>query len=194
MRRRRGTGENQIPLFDGGAGEGPRAEARKKKRRERYHTDKAAAEFMMENPNVVTLMAQFLLRLYDEGRERYGMQAIQENFRWHKHVPGLPDPEETYKLNNNYTSRIARAVIVLHPELGEMLELRVLKNSRWPDPPEAMHLLDAERITAEAWTFCGRVPKRGQLRVTLIPAGVNCTRCKKAAADRARQIEGGPSV
>jgi hypothetical protein len=49
--------------------------------------------------------------------------------RWQRHIDGLPDEHEAFLLNNNYTSRYARLLMELNPELAGIFETRELHAS-----------------------------------------------------------------
>lgn len=60
------------------------------------------------------------------GQRRLGMKQLFEVLRWHRTLRGLPAEGETFKLNNNYTSRYARLVMTLEPDLAKAFETRTL--------------------------------------------------------------------
>ena len=69
-----------------------------------------------------------LLRLCREwraaGRTAWSIKGAFEVLRWERHIGGLADPAETWRLNNNYTALYARKLLELHPELQGLFELR----------------------------------------------------------------------
>ena len=69
-----------------------------------------------------------LLRLCREwraaGRTAWSIKGAFEVLRWERHIGGLADPAETWRLNNNYTALYARKLIDLNPELQGLFELR----------------------------------------------------------------------
>jgi len=124
-RRRARLSADQLPLFDGA----PKAKPARK-RRPKDWIDKEFAKFHTKHPEVLEQLINHLARLHAEGRARYGVGAVFENFRWHRRIPKEDDPEETYKLNNNYRSRYARLIVALRPELDGVIELRALRSER----------------------------------------------------------------
>ena len=69
-----------------------------------------------------------LLRLCREwraaGRTAWSIKGAFEVLRWRRHIAGLKDEHETWRLNNNYTALYARKLIELNPELQGLFELR----------------------------------------------------------------------
>lgn len=63
---------------------------------------------------------------YDAGAKKIGAKAIWERMRWSLFVEWRLGDE--YKLNNNFTSRIARMVATRHPWLAPMFEFRRLRS------------------------------------------------------------------
>lgn len=62
----------------------------------------------------------------ERGVEKIGIGHMFEVLRWEYHRRTKGDKDD-FKLNNNYRSRYARLIVQLHPDIGEMLELRELK-------------------------------------------------------------------
>lgn len=60
------------------------------------------------------------------GQEHYGAKSIMETIRYHRAVRG--PATEPFRINNVYTSRIARLAMEQHPELSGMFETRELKS------------------------------------------------------------------
>lgn len=59
------------------------------------------------------------------GRKRFGAKAIYEHLRWNL---SLATEGDEFKLNNNWTSRLARRLLQCHPEEFQgFLELRRLQ-------------------------------------------------------------------
>lgn len=74
----------------------------------------------------IGLFCDMALDAYDAGAKKIGAKAIWERMRWNLQVERRTGDE--FKLNNNFTSRIARTAISRHPELAEMFEFRKLRS------------------------------------------------------------------
>lgn len=79
-----------------------------------------AAEWMTSHPEAMGLFERLALQASMSGR-RFGMKALAERVRWEYHVE---KGDESYKINNNFVSYIARELIRRHPELEAFIELR----------------------------------------------------------------------
>jgi len=87
----------------------------------------AFEEFDRKHPEVMDELVSLALTAQRHGRHRIGMKHLFEVLRWQRMIRGLPDNNEDFKLNNNYTSRYARQIMHRHPELRGVFELRGLK-------------------------------------------------------------------
>lgn len=79
--------------------------------------------FDRSHPDVYALFTQFASELREAGRESYGAKSIMERIRWHY---ATSSRGETFKINNNYTSRYARKLIHERPEFDGFFETRRL--------------------------------------------------------------------
>lgn len=77
------------------------------------------------NPHVLDLFVTLALQLQRTGRRHYGAKAIVEQMRW---LYATQTTDEEFNLNNNYTSRLARAAVKRRPELAAMFEFRNLRS------------------------------------------------------------------
>jgi len=84
----------------------------------------AFTEWVHENKPIVDAIIRFAKEARAAGHKQYGIKAIVERVRWHFHVERRDSAE--WKINNNYTSRLARFLMHLEPELNGMFELRKL--------------------------------------------------------------------
>lgn len=75
--------------------------------------------------NQFTILA---LHAKKKGLKTYGAKAIWERLRWYYSVEAEHPDGEEYKLNNNYTSRVARVVEALEPRLSGFFEKRRLRS------------------------------------------------------------------
>lgn len=82
-------------------------------------------DFDRAHPEVFEYLVRLAFDVYQRGFRHYGMKAFWERMRWHFQIE--QDMGEEFKLNNNYTSRYVRKIIVKHPELEDLFELRVLR-------------------------------------------------------------------
>ena len=83
---------------------------------------KEAESFMAENPEVLELFVKFALDMAATGR-RFGVKLLAERVRWEVATTWAED-ERGFKLNNNHTAYIGRALIERHPSLGSLIRFR----------------------------------------------------------------------
>ena len=77
-----------------------------------------------EHPEVMDYLVKLVREVKRRGFKRYGMQSLFERLRWHFHIEkGIED----FKLNNDFASRYARALMKHRPELEGFFEVRALK-------------------------------------------------------------------
>ena len=81
--------------------------------------------FVREHPEVVTEMRRMCLDLVAQGHTRLSMKMIFEVARFRTMLGARPG-EEPYRLNNVYTSRMARLLAESTPELAGVFETRAL--------------------------------------------------------------------
>ena len=89
--------------------------------------DAEFAAWRAKHPEAWRELADLCLRWRHYGHTRWSVKAAFEVVRWERAVAGLPAPDEEYKLNNNLTSRVARALMAENPALAGMFELRELR-------------------------------------------------------------------
>jgi hypothetical protein len=85
----------------------------------------AFTDWLTENKPVVDAVIRYAREARAAGYKHYGIKAVVERVRWHFHVERKEQAD--FKINNNYTSRLARLLMSLEPELKGMFELRKLK-------------------------------------------------------------------
>lgn len=85
--------------------------------------DREFNRFVERNPHVVTLFISFALRAQQRG-QKIGAKAVWERLRWDLVVE---TDEVAPRLNNNYTSRMARLAMEREPRLDEFFETRELR-------------------------------------------------------------------
>lgn len=86
--------------------------------------DAAFERWIGANPHVLSMFIDLALQLQRAGRRRIGAKAIVERMRWEYM---LRTDGDGFKLNNNWTSRLARAAVRRRPELADVFEFRELR-------------------------------------------------------------------
>lgn len=94
------------------------AEKREKKEKE-YEK---FLKFHEEKPQVYKLFIKFALEAFRAGHEGYSAKTIFEVIRWHSDIEIRPN--ESFKLNNNYTAYYARMAMKDYPGLSGFFETR----------------------------------------------------------------------
>lgn len=79
-----------------------------------------------EGSSALKMFENHALDAFDAGVKKIGAKAIWERMRWSFQVEKRLGDE--FKLNNNFTSRIARTAATRHPALAEMFEFRKLRS------------------------------------------------------------------
>jgi hypothetical protein len=95
-------------------------------------TDLEAAfwSFHSRHPDVYLQLRDLCDEWRSHGRARWSIKGAFEVLRWQRHTDGLRDEHEAFLLNNSYTSRYARLLIELNPDLDGLFELRELHATR----------------------------------------------------------------
>lgn len=84
-------------------------------------------KFDAEHPDVYELFKHYAWQLKQAGRTHFSSDAILHRIRWHHAIN--PDHDESFKLNDHFSSRYARKLISDEPEaFGGFFETRVLKS------------------------------------------------------------------
>jgi hypothetical protein len=84
-------------------------------------------DFHARHPEVYEQLVGLCGRWSRTRQRPWSIKGAFEVLRWERHLAGLPDEHEDYKLNNNYHSRYARLIMDEHPEFRGLFELRELK-------------------------------------------------------------------
>lgn len=79
-------------------------------------------QFDRTNPSVYKTLVRLTFQAVDAGRSRLGIGMLWERLRWERFIQR--DPEETYKLNNNYRALYARKLMDDYPEFDGLFETR----------------------------------------------------------------------
>jgi len=82
------------------------------------------ASFHSENPHVYRRLRSMALNLRRRGRERYGIAALVEVFRYES---AATNSDDGLKLNNNYSALYARLLEQQEPELRGFFSMRQRK-------------------------------------------------------------------
>lgn len=83
--------------------------------------------FHKENPRVYDELVALCRKAKKAGHTRVGVKMLWEVMRWNIWLQIKTD--ETFKLNNVFTSRYARLIMDTEPDLKNVFELRILKRS-----------------------------------------------------------------
>lgn len=89
--------------------------------------DERFERFVEKNEWVIDRLAQMALYWKRRGRKHYGIKSLCEKFRW-DYLDAVADPTCDWKINNSYTSRLARLLMERHPELDGFFETRELRS------------------------------------------------------------------
>lgn len=81
--------------------------------------------WLTANPHVLDAFIGLALQAKRTGRQRIGAKLIVERLRWEYMIQTGGDD---FRLNNNYTSRLARAAVGQRPELEPLFEFRELRS------------------------------------------------------------------
>lgn len=81
-----------------------------------------------ENPHVYREIERRTLRLVTAGRKRFSLYEVVSAARFDAAVSGTTG--DGFKINNGHVPTIARRLIETHPQLAEVLEVRLTKAER----------------------------------------------------------------
>jgi hypothetical protein len=84
-------------------------------------------EYHKNNPIVFKAFKRFAEEVKRRGFDTYSAKAIFERVRWHISFETIS--EDGFKLNNNYTSRYARLLVLEVPEFDGFFRTRTLKTA-----------------------------------------------------------------
>ena len=79
--------------------------------------------FHSANPIVYLKLQELTEQMVERGRQRIGIGMLFEVLRWNFYLRA--DPEEDFKLDNNYRAFYSRLLMERHPEWGQIFELRI---------------------------------------------------------------------
>lgn len=90
--------------------------------------DAAFERFHAAHPEVYAGLVTLARRWRAHGPAPWSIDAAYHVLRWERRIAGLPDADEEYKLNNNYTSRYARLILDNCPDLAGIFATRELRS------------------------------------------------------------------
>lgn len=80
--------------------------------------------FHKANPQVYRALVQLALSMKNSGRKKYGMKGLFEVLRWNYNITTRG---EEFKMSNDFTSRYARLIMDVEPELDGFFDTRPLR-------------------------------------------------------------------
>jgi hypothetical protein len=86
---------------------------------------RAFHEFHKEHPEVLDFLVDEIRLRIAHGNRAFSFQSLWSYARWKLEVDKGPD--DTFKMNDHLCPFYARAIIILHPELNGLAELRPAK-------------------------------------------------------------------
>ena len=93
----------------------------------RLQLDAEFERFLAENPEVYRRFRLLAVKLKAQGITRWGAKSLWEVLRWQLAVETNASVKD-YRLNNNFTSRMARKLMAEEPDdFGGFFETRQLK-------------------------------------------------------------------
>lgn len=81
-------------------------------------------KWLAENPGIYDAVVRLAREVKAKGKSRCGMKALFERVRWDLWLDARGDE---FRMNNIYSSRLAREVMRREPDLTEFFETRELK-------------------------------------------------------------------
>ena len=78
--------------------------------------------WLRNNRHIYQNFVRLAKRMQRAGRTRYGAKGIVEVLRWDTNLKQRGEPE--LKINNNYTSGLARLAMLEHPDLKGFFQCR----------------------------------------------------------------------
>jgi hypothetical protein len=86
--------------------------------------DEKFSEFHKKNPAVYRRLVNLCREVKGAGHTTYSMKALFERLRWWHHIE--LKSKEPFLLNNDFTSRYARAIMLCEPDLCDFFQVRRL--------------------------------------------------------------------
>jgi hypothetical protein len=85
-------------------------------------------DYIIANPRVFTLFCKYAEMVRAKGYHRYSADAIVHRIRWHENFETTRTDE--FKINDHYSSRLARLLIERDPTYEGFFELRELRGRK----------------------------------------------------------------
>ena len=79
------------------------------------------------HPQVFELFKQYATEAMAAGQRRYSADALVQRIRWHLTVETVPTDGTEFKINDHYSSRLARMLVEAEPKFEGFFELRQLR-------------------------------------------------------------------
>lgn len=92
-------------------------------RHEGQSIQQAYEAWIAANPWVLPLVESLVGSWLDRGHKRVGIKQVWEVVRWQYGTT----TGDSFKANNNFTSRVARDLIAKHPEWADAIQTRELR-------------------------------------------------------------------
>lgn len=80
--------------------------------------------WIQQNPQALSLFIKYANEARESGRKHYSIKAIIERVRWHVAIQTRGDD---FKINDHWSSRLARLLMQKDPRLEGFFELRKLR-------------------------------------------------------------------
>ncbi len=87
--------------------------------------DERFYRFHLRNPQVYKELLRLARQAKRRGLKRIGIRMIWEVMRWNLSLS--TDSDEEFRLNDHFTSRYVRLIILRNPSLRDMFELREIR-------------------------------------------------------------------
>ena len=88
--------------------------------------DERFAAFHKQNPHIYRKLVNLCREVKAARHETYSVKALFERLRWWHHIE--LKSKEPFLLNNDYTARYARAIMLCEPDLKDFFETRKLRS------------------------------------------------------------------
>ena len=82
--------------------------------------------FHVKHPDVYRRLRSLARQAKGAGRTKWAIGNLWEILRWERHIIGLPDPAEDWKLNDHYRSRYSRLLMEEESDLAGFFDIREL--------------------------------------------------------------------
>ncbi len=87
--------------------------------------DEKFFKYHKDNPHVLELLLMYTRQVKEAGFDTYSLNTIMNRVRWHVNIE--TKDIEGYKMNNNYSSRYARLIVLEAPEFEGFFNNRELQ-------------------------------------------------------------------